>query len=77
MRGQFAVPHGTAAYVCSPMHSTMNASFIVSGLLTIAGAIVGGMERVSDYPASLWVLMIGIIAVLSAGTPRASVRQPE
>jgi hypothetical protein len=26
------------------------------------------MERVSDYPASLWVLMIGIIAVLSAGT---------
>jgi hypothetical membrane protein len=177
--GQFAVPHGTAAYVCSPMHSTMNASFIVSGLLTITGAIalrrfwpqrrlptvalvlwvitglgkilvglspenknvdlhllgalnipvgciailllslsirqvnravsitgimlaivglagtvlstagqfagsslylglgVGGMERVSDYPASLWVLMIGIIAVLSAGTPRASVRQPE
>jgi hypothetical membrane protein len=177
--GQFAVPHGTAAYVCSPMHSTMNASFIVSGLLTIAGTIalrrfwpqrrlttvalvlwgitglgkilvglspenknvdlhllgalnipvgciailllslsirqinrsvsitgivlaivglagtvlstagqfagsslylglgVGGMERVSDYPASLWVLMIGIIAVLSAGSPRASVRQPE
>ena len=32
------------------------------------GLGVGGMERVSDYPASLWVLMIGIIAVLSAGT---------
>jgi hypothetical membrane protein len=173
--GQFAVPHGTATYVCSPMHSTMNASFVVAGLLTIAGGIllrrfwpqgrlataalvlwvitglgkvlvglspenknvdlhllgtlnipvgciailllsmsvrqinrtvsiagillailglagtvlstagqfggsslylglgVGGMERVSDYPASLWVLMIGIIAVLSAGT---LVRQP-
>lgn len=170
--GQFAVPHGTAAYVCSPMHSTMNISFVVTGLLTIAGAIllrrfwpqdrltavalvlwvitglgkvlvglspenknvdlhllgvlnipvgyiailllslsirqinrtvsmtgivlailglvgtalstagqfgssalylglgVGGMERVSDYPASLWVLMIGIIAVLSAGPRR-------
>jgi hypothetical protein len=37
----------------------------------------GHRRRVSDYPASLWVLMIGIIAVLSAGTPRASVRQPE
>jgi hypothetical membrane protein len=173
--GKFAVPHGAAAYVCSPMHSTMNASFIAAGLLTIAGAIllrrfwprrrlttvalvlwvitglgkilvglspenknvdlhllgalnipagciailllslsirqinrsiastgivlaiaglagtllstagqfgssslylglgVGGMERVSDYPASLWVLMIGIIAVLSAGLRRSRV----
>jgi hypothetical membrane protein len=168
--GPFAVPHGTAVYVCSPLHSTMNASFIVTGLLTVAGAValrrfwpqcrlttvalilwvitglgkilvglspenknvnlhllgalnipvgcvailllslsirqinrtvastgivlaivglagtvlstggqfagsslylglgVGGMERISDYPASLWVLMIGIISVLSAGT---------
>jgi hypothetical membrane protein len=168
--GPFKVPHGTPAYVCSPMHSAMNASFIIAGILTIAGAILlrhfwprsrgttvalalwvitglgkivvglvpentsidlhllaafnipvgcvailllslpsrqpnravsltgivlaviglaattlstaaefagrpsfdlglraGGMERVADYPGSLWILMIGIIAVLSAG----------
>jgi hypothetical membrane protein len=168
--GPFKVPHGTAAYVCSPMHSAMNASFIIAGILTIAGAVLlrrfwprsrgttvalvlwvitglgkivvglvpentnidlhllaafnvpvgcvailllslprrqasravsvtgivlavvglaatvlstaaeftssssldlglraGGMERVADYPGSLWILMISIIAVLSAG----------
>jgi hypothetical membrane protein len=167
--GPFKVPHGTPAYVCSPMHSMMNASFIIAGILTIAGALLlrhfwprsrgttvalvllvvtglgkivvglvpentnidlhllaafnipvgcvailllsqpsrqpnravsltgivlaviglvatvlstaaefassssldlglraGGMERVADYPGSLWILMIGIIAVLSA-----------
>jgi hypothetical membrane protein len=167
--GQFAVPHGTTSYVCSPLHGTMNASFVVTGLLTIAGAVAlrrlwpqgrlasaalvlwivtglgkitvglvpentnislhllaafnipvgcaailllslavrgtsravsiaglaaagvglagtvlstagqfagalylglgaGGMERVADYPGSLWVLMIGILAVLAAAT---------
>jgi hypothetical membrane protein len=167
--GWFTVPHGTPAYVCSPLHSTMNASFIITGILTIAGTVAlqriwphrrlttvalilwiitgagkiavglvpentninlhllatfnipvgcaailllslsirqtsravsitgivlaviglagtalfttaefagsslylglgaGGMERVADYPGSLWLLMIGIIAVLSAG----------
>ncbi|MGD0705384.1 MAG: DUF998 domain-containing protein [Trebonia sp.] len=168
--GPFTVPHGTPSYVCSPMHSAMNASFIITGILTIAGAVLlrhfwprgrgtavalvlwaitglgkivvglvpentnislhllaafnipvgcvavlllslpsrqanralsvtgmvlavvglaatvlstaaefassssldlglraGGMERVADYPGSLWILMIGIIAVLSAG----------
>jgi len=168
--GRFTVPHGTPAYVCSPLHSAMNASFIIAGILTIAGAVLlprfwprsrgatvalvlwiitglgkivvglvpentnislhllaafnipvgcvailllslparqasravsvagiaaavvglaatalstaaefassssldlglraGGMERVADYPGSLWILMIGIIAVLSAG----------
>jgi len=168
--GRFTVPHGTPSYVCSPLHSAMNASFIIAGILTIAGAILlrrfwprsrgttvavvlwvitglgkiavglvpentnidlhllaafnipvgcvailllslparqasravsvtgialavvglagtvlstaaefagsssldlglraGGMERVADYPGALWILMIGIIAVLSAG----------
>jgi len=46
------------------MHSAMNASFIAAGL---SPENKNGMERISDYPASLWVLMIGIIAVLSAG----------
>jgi hypothetical membrane protein len=169
--GRFKVPHGIPAYVCSPMHPAMNASFIVAGILTVAGVILlrgfwprsrgttvalilwgitglgkigvglvpentnislhllaafnvpvgcvailllslparqasralsvtgivlavvglvatalstaaefassssldlglgaGGMERVADYPGSLWILLIGIIAVLSAGT---------
>jgi hypothetical membrane protein len=37
----------------------------------------GGMERVADYPGALWILMIGIIAVLSVGAragPHASTR---
>jgi hypothetical membrane protein len=168
--GRFTVPHGTPAYVCSPLHATMNGSFIATGILTIAGAVLlrrlwphgrlaaaalvlwvitglgkvavglvpentnislhllaafnipvgcaailllslairragravsiagivlaalglagtalstagqfagsalylglgaGGMERVADYPGSLWVLMIGILAVLTAAT---------
>lgn len=167
--GSFAVPRGTPAFVCSPLHGVMNTSFIITGVLTIAGAVllhrawpagrlttaalvlwivaglgkilvglvpentnvglhlvgalnipigcvailfaslsirhshralssvgvalavlglvgtllstaaqfagpgldlglgVGGMERVSDYPGSLWVLLIGIVAVASLG----------
>jgi hypothetical membrane protein len=38
--GQFAVPHGTPAYVCSPLHAVMNASFMLAGALTIAGAVL-------------------------------------
>jgi hypothetical protein len=36
------------------------------------GLGVGGMERVADYPGSLWVLMIGIIALLSASARRGT-----
>ena len=35
--GPFAVPHGTAAYVCSPRHDLMNTSFVVSGVLFLVG----------------------------------------
>jgi hypothetical membrane protein len=38
--GPFKVPHGTPAYVCSPMHSMMNEAFIIAGILTIAGALL-------------------------------------
>jgi hypothetical membrane protein len=38
--GMFAVPHGTPAYVCSPLHAVMNSSFVTSGLLTLAGAVL-------------------------------------
>jgi hypothetical membrane protein len=38
--GQFAVPHGTPAYVCSPLYLVMDASFVLSGVLTIVGAVL-------------------------------------
>jgi hypothetical membrane protein len=38
--GQFALPHSPSSYVCSPLHTVMNVSFIVSGILTIAGAVL-------------------------------------
>ncbi len=38
--GPFALPHGPAAYVCSPAHTTMNVSFIVSGILAAAGMVL-------------------------------------
>jgi hypothetical membrane protein len=38
--GPFAVPHGTAAYVCSPWHAGMNAAFVLAGVLTVAGALL-------------------------------------
>ena len=38
--GPFTVPHGAPAYVCSPMHAMMNASFVLAGILTIAGTVL-------------------------------------
>jgi hypothetical protein len=32
------------------------------------GLRAGGMERVADYPGALWILLIGLIAVLSAAS---------
>ena len=37
--GSFAVPHGTAMYVCSPRHGAMNSAFIVNGVLLGCGAV--------------------------------------
>src|SRR6266540_3927025 len=39
--GVFDRPDGTSAYVCSPRHTLMNATFVVTGLLTTAGAVLG------------------------------------
>jgi hypothetical membrane protein len=33
----FSVPHGAPAYVCSPRHASMNAAFVASGVLLMAG----------------------------------------
>jgi hypothetical membrane protein len=37
--GMFSMPHATPHYVCSPLNAVMNASFILSGLLIIAGTL--------------------------------------
>jgi hypothetical membrane protein len=58
--GQFAVPHGTRSYVCSPLHSAMNASFIITGVLTIAGAFLlqrmWPHRRLTAMALILWVI---------------------
>ena len=58
--GRFTVPHGTPAYVCSPMHSAMNASFIIAGILTIAGALLlrssWPRSRATAVALVLWVI---------------------
>ncbi len=33
----FATPHGSPAFVCSPLHALMNGAFVASGVLLIAG----------------------------------------
>ncbi|MET7685598.1 DUF998 domain-containing protein [Streptomyces sp. NPDC005423] len=38
--GPFTLPHGQTAYVCSPAHTTMNVSFVVSGILAAVGMVL-------------------------------------
>lgn len=38
--GQFAVPHDTKVFVCSPRHLEMNAAFVVTGVLVVVGALL-------------------------------------
>jgi hypothetical membrane protein len=38
--GLFSVPHGSKYLVCSPRHTTMNVTFILVGILVIAGALL-------------------------------------
>src|ERR1039457_4552642 len=66
--GMFHVPHGTSYYVCSPSHAVMNASFIIFGVLTIAGALllqrIWPAGRLARWALILWVLSgVGKIVV--------------
>jgi hypothetical membrane protein len=59
--GMFHVPHGTPYYVCSPSYAIMNASFIIFGVLTIAGALL--LQRI--WPAgrlARWALIIWVLS---------------
>ena len=58
--GMFHVPHGTPYYVCSPDHGVMNASFVVFGVLTVAGAVlllrIWPAGHLARWALVLWVL---------------------
>ncbi len=58
--GMFHVPHGTPYYVCSPDHGAMNASFVIFGVLTIAGAVllrrIWPAGHLARWALGLWVL---------------------
>jgi hypothetical membrane protein len=58
--GMFHVPHGTPYYVCSPDHGAMNASFVIFGALTIAGAVllrrIWPTGHLTRWALALWVL---------------------
>jgi hypothetical membrane protein len=58
--GEFAVPHAAAMYVCSPLAGVMNASFIASGILIIAGASLlyasWPRRKMTAIAMALWVL---------------------
>jgi hypothetical membrane protein len=58
--GMFHVPHGTPYYVCSPDHGAMNASFVIFGVLTIAGALllrrIWPAGHLTRWAMALWVL---------------------
>ena len=49
--GQFTVPHGTPSYVCSPLHSAMNASFIITGSPTIPFPVLSAGARAGRHAA--------------------------
>ncbi len=58
--GEFAVPHGTPTYVCSPLHALMNVSFMLSGILVIGGALLvqawWPQRRLSQVALVLWIV---------------------
>ncbi|MET7458191.1 DUF998 domain-containing protein [Streptomyces sp. NPDC005574] len=58
--GTFTPPHGQAAYVCSPAHTTMNVSFIACGLLAAAGMVLlrplWAQQRTVTVAFWLWIV---------------------
>jgi hypothetical protein len=57
---------GIALAVIGLAATTLSTAAEFGGSSLDLGLGPGGMERIADYPGSLWILMIGIIAVLSA-----------
>jgi hypothetical membrane protein len=67
----FAV-HGTPTYVCSPLHALMNGSFVLSGVLTLAGTIllwrVWPSRTLTTAALGLW-LAAGVLKIVVGLAP--------
>ncbi|GAA1318629.1 hypothetical protein [Pseudonocardia xinjiangensis] len=59
--GLFAAPNASPTYVCSPLHDVVNASFVLTGVLVIVGALL--LRRfwptgwLIDAAMVLWILL--------------------
>jgi hypothetical membrane protein len=59
--GFFAAPNASPTYVCSPLHDVVNASFVLTGVLVIVGALL--LRRfwptgwLTDAAMVLWILL--------------------
>jgi hypothetical membrane protein len=59
--GMFSVPNGEPIYVCSPLHAVMNASFVLTGVLVIVGALLlwkyWPTGWLADTATVLWIML--------------------
>jgi hypothetical membrane protein len=57
----FSVPNGEPIYVCSPLHAVMNASFVLTGVLVILGALLlwkyWPTGWLADAATILWIML--------------------
>jgi hypothetical membrane protein len=62
---------GDGRYVCSPLHDWMNASFVLLGLLFVAGlALTGLLSRNGlSWPSRVFLVLVGIGFVLAGLSP--------
>jgi hypothetical membrane protein len=72
--GQFAV-HGPTTFVCSPLHTEMNASFVIAGVLTIAATVllwrVWPARHLTNVALVMW-LIVGVLKALVGLAPENS-----
>jgi hypothetical protein len=59
--GFFAGPNSASTYVCSPLHDVVNASFVLTGVLVIVGALLlwrfWPTGWLTDTAMVLWILL--------------------
>jgi hypothetical membrane protein len=70
--GLFSAPNGEPIYVCSPLHAVMNASFVLTGVLVIIGALLLWKHWptgwLADTATVLWI-MLGLGKILVGLAP--------
>ena len=64
-------------YVCSPLHDLMNVSFVVEGLLIVAGVVLIGSlwSRALSSRAARVLIVIAGLAIVTAGSAPADVNE--